>query len=336
MNVLVRGAGVAGLTVAHELACRGAEVLVVEKEPAIGGGASWCAGGMLAPFCERESAEPEVIELGRGAADWWEAALPNLVRRAGTLLVAPVRDSGELPRFAARTTGYSRVGTEEIAVLEPDLAARFRNGLYFPSEAHLDPRRALVRLHAKLVSLGVGFRFGQTVPPGSRRFDWIVDCIGMAAAAERHDLRGVRGELLYLETSEVTLSRPVRLIHPRIPVYIVPRGNGRFMVGATMLETAAAGPITARSTMELLNAAYTLHPAYGEARLLEASSGVRPAYPDNLPRLEVEGSRLCLNGFHRHGFLLAPALATRAADLVFAETPRRRKIHESDRQRTGA
>ena len=335
MRILVKGAGVAGLCVALELARRGADVAVVEKEPSIGGGASWCAGGMLAPYCERESAEAVVVELGRGAADWWDVALPGLVHRAGTLVVAPARDSGELVRFAARTTGYERIGDEEVAALEPDLGGRFRSGLHFPTEAHLDPRQALLRLHGQLVRLGVRFCFGETAPLG-RGFDWTVDCTGMAAAAERSALRGVRGELLYLETAEITLSRPVRLIHPRFPVYIVPRGDGRFMVGATMIETAATGPITARSTMELLNAAYALHPAFGEARLLEASSGVRPAYPDNLPRLETEGRRLWLNGFHRHGFLLAPAFAAQAASLVFGETPRSEEIHESDRERTGA
>src|SRR5690606_40518029 len=74
MHVLVKGAGVAGLAVAHELAARGAHVTVIEKSASVGGGASWLAGGMLAPWCERESAEADVIRLGHDAARWWEEA----------------------------------------------------------------------------------------------------------------------------------------------------------------------------------------------------------------------------------------------------------------------
>ncbi|TIS72415.1 MAG: FAD-dependent oxidoreductase, partial [Mesorhizobium sp.] len=91
------------------------------------------------------------------------------------------------------------------------------------------------------------------------------------------ELRGVRGEMLLLRSPEITLSRPVRLLHPRIPVYVVPRGDGLYMLGATMVETDGEGPVTARSVMELLNAAYSLHPTFGEAEIVETAAGVRPA-----------------------------------------------------------
>jgi len=336
MHVLVKGAGVAGLTTAHELALRGADVTVIEKTASVGGGASWLAGGMLAPYCERESAEPDVIRLGGEAARWWEEALPGTVTFNGTLVLALPRDAGELRRFSGRTEGYRWLDGEEIAALEPDLAGRFRAGLFFAPEAHLDPRKALTRLEARLEAMGVRFLFGRTGIPGAERFDRIVDCTGLAGASALPDLRGVRGEMLYLETREVTLSRPVRLIHPRFPLYIVPRGEGRFMVGATMIESADGGPVTARSMMELLNAAYALHPAFGEARILEAAAGVRPAFPDNMPKVAAQGGTLLVNGFYRHGFLLAPALARQAADMILSDNPRKRKSDEAHRQRTSA
>ncbi|RUW58796.1 FAD-dependent oxidoreductase, partial [Mesorhizobium sp. M4B.F.Ca.ET.049.02.1.2] len=136
MKVLIRGAGVAGLTLAHELATRGAEVSVVEKRGEIAGNASWQAGGMLAPWCERESAEEAVLTLGRGAADWWDRALPGHVSRSGTLVVAPARDAAELDRFGRRTSGYGQPDADEIAALEPALAGRFGRGLFFGEEAH--------------------------------------------------------------------------------------------------------------------------------------------------------------------------------------------------------
>jgi len=92
-------------------------------------------------------------------------------------------------------------------------------------------------------------------------------------------------------------------------------------------------PVTARSLMELLNAAYALHPAFGEARVVEVSSGVRPAYPDNLPRVSEQSGTVFVNGFYRHGFLLAPAIARQAAATVFADAGYKENEHETDRQR---
>jgi glycine oxidase len=317
MKVLIRGAGVAGLTLAHELAMRGADVAVVEKRTEIAGNASWQAGGMLAPWCERENADEAVLTLGRGAADWWDAALPGHVSRSGTLVLAPGRDVGELDRFARRTSGFRRLGPSEIAALEPALAGQFGRGLFFADEAHLDPRKALLALRDKLLGMGARLEFGCSTV--SAVADIEVDCTGIAD--RRAELRGVRGEMLILRTREISLARPVRLLHPRIPVYVVPRAENLFMVGATMIESDAAGPITARSALELLGAAYALHPAFGEAELVEAGVGVRPAFADNLPRVERSGKNISINGLYRHGFLLAPAMARQAADLILGNQP---------------
>lgn len=315
MLVLVKGAGVAGLTAAHELLARGANVTVADPRPGYSHAASWLAGGMLAPWCERESAGEAVLARGIDAADRWDAILPGEVRRNGTLVVAPARDHGELKRFAGRTSGYEWLEEERIASLEPALAGRFRHALFFPQEAHLDPRRVLTSLRKKLAAEGVAFS-GE--PADERNFDEVVDCTGIARMTATGGMRGIRGEMLYLKTGEIELARPVRLLHPRIPVYVVPRGDGRFMVGATMIETDFDGPIAARSLMELLNAAYALHPAFADAAVIETGAGIRPAFPDNFPRATRDGNVVSLNGFYRHGFLLAPTLAAEAADLVFS------------------
>ncbi|MBM7047115.1 glycine oxidase ThiO [Rhizobium lusitanum] len=321
MRVLVKGAGVAGLTVAHELNARGAEVTVLDPRPNFDHAASWLAGGMLAPWCERESADAAVLTLGLDAADRWDAILPGKIVRNGTLVVAPTRDHGELKRFASRTAGYRWVEESDITTLEPALAGRFRHGLFFPEEAHLDPRQALHSLKEGLLAKGAVFTCDDV---NEDDFSEIVDCTGAARIGHTPDLRGVRGEMLYLRTEEVALARPVRLLHPRFPVYIVPRGNGLFMVGATMIETEFNGPISARSLIELLNAAYALHPAFADASVIETGAGIRPAFPDNLPRVTREGKVVVINGFYRHGFLLAPAMAAEAADLVLSEQTKQR------------
>lgn len=320
-RVTVVGAGAAGLVAATELAERGADVTVLERSSAIGAAAtSWLAGGMLAPWCERESAEAAVVTDGRVALDWWPRHFAGTATR-GTLVVAPARDAAELARFARRTTGFETVDADRIAALEPDLAGRFRTALFFSAEAHLDPRAALRSLAADLVERGVKIGLGAAADETEIEADTVIDARGRAARDRLGQLRGVRGEMVMIETHDVSLSRPVRFLHPRVPLYIVPRGDGRFMVGATMVESDHAGPMTVRSAVELLNAAYALHPAFAEAAVLEFGAGVRPAFPDNLPRVVRDGRVLRLNGMHRHGFLLSPALACRAADMLAENAP---------------
>ncbi|MBB2198206.1 glycine oxidase ThiO [Gluconacetobacter sp. 1c LMG 22058] len=321
-RVLVRGAGVAGLTSAVTLAERGADVVLLEIGGREGSGASWMAGGMLAPWCEAESAPPEVTRDSLESVEWWAAHVPDVARN-GTLVLAPPRDVGDIARFARRTSHFQTVDGARIAELEPDLEGRFDKGLFFPEEGHLDPREALGALRARLVTLGGTIivnapaeRMAE-VPWHGARPDWVVDCTGIAAENRLTGLRGVRGEMVLLRCHEVTLSRPVRMLHPRIPVYIVPRADHLFMVGATMVESESLASMTLRSMVELLTAAYVLHPAFGEAEIVETGVGVRPAYPDNVPAVTVEGRTVHVNGMYRHGFLLSPSRARQVGDIVF-------------------
>jgi len=136
----------------------------------------------------------------------------------------------------------------------------------------------------------------------------VIDCRGLFARDRQSELRGVKGEMAIVETGEIEFSRPIRLIHPRWPLYIIPRANHRFMIGATAIETEDRG-VSVRSALELLSAAYAVHPAFAEARIVEFGAGLRPAFPDNLPRIAIEQERITVNGLYRHGFLLSPALA---------------------------
>ena len=317
-STIVIGAGVAGLASALELAERGIAVEVVERSATLGAGAcSWMAGGMLAPWCERATTEPEVAERGVPSVDWWLKRFPETARK-GSLVVAQRRDAPDLVRFAARTECFEWLNAETIAGLEPDLAGRFRRALLFADEAHLDPRRALAALAAALEKAGVAIRFGVELEPQHAAADVVVDCRGLAARDCLPDLRGVRGEMVVVLAPDVSLQRPVRMLHPRIPLYVVPRGDGLFMIGATMIESERRGPVSVRSAIELLNAAYALHPAFGEAEIVELGADLRPAFPDNLPQVRRNGRIIHANGLFRHGFLLAPDLARRVADAVLA------------------
>lgn len=321
MRVRVIGAGVAGLACALELAERGAEVEIVDRGRQLGDGCcSWHAGGMLAPWCELASTEPLVATLGARSIDWWTRRFPGTVRR-GSVVVAQPRDSGELVRFAQRTERFEWLDAVGIAALEPDLAGRFHKALFFPEEAHLDPREALAALTQSLRERGIVVRYGiDHTAPEVLDVDCKVDCRGFAARDQLPDLRGVKGEMIVVRSRDLSLSRPVRMLHPRMPLYIVPRGRGVFMIGATMIESEERHRVSVRSTLELLGAAYALHPAFGEAEIVEMGSDVRPAFPDNLPRVRRVGRTVFVNGLYRHGFLLAPALAQIAATAVLNPT----------------
>jgi glycine oxidase len=264
------------------------------------------AGGMLAPWCEAENSEPVISRLGIRSLDLWRELFPNTPFN-GSLVVAHARDRSDFERFARLTSGHRRLDAAGIGELEPSLDGRFREGLFYPDEGHVEPRRVLPELHARIVKAGGKIEFGSDIDI-ARADGIVIDCRGLAARDAEPELRGVKGEMIIVETDEVELSRPVRLIHPRWPLYVIPRGDSRFMLGATSIEAEDSG-VSVRSALELLGAAYAVHPAFAEARILEFGSGLRPAFSDNLPRITVERKNISVNGLYRHGFLLAPALA---------------------------
>ena len=320
LTITVVGAGIFGLWQALEFARRGHVVTVREAMPeAQSGGASRFAGAMLAPYCEAEAAEPIVKQIGLVGLEMWREAFDHVTQR-GSLVVAAARDYSELRRFERMTEGHQSVGEQEIGSLEPDLNSRFNRGLFFPTEAHVTPRHAIAMLIAELRKLGVDLVFDaavadplwQAAPAGSA----VIDCRGLAARTDLSTLRGVRGEMLVVRTKDVALTRPVRLLHPRFPLYVVPWGDDLYMVGATVIEREDTGPMTVRSALDLLGTAYALHPAFSEAEILEMSVGVRPAFPDNIPKIVVREWGLAVNGAYRHGYLMAPALARIAADYL--------------------
>ena len=299
-SVNIIGAGIAGTWHALLFARAGYDVTLHERDDAaMTQATSHWAGGMLAPWCEREASEPVITRLGIRSLDLWREQVPDTPFN-GSLVVAHPRDRTDFERFARLTTDYERLDAPGIASVEPSLDGRFREALLFAGEGHVEPRAVLPKLHAKLTEAGATIKFGSDRKPEDIADGIVIDCRGLSARDKFPELRGVKGELIIIETPEVKLSRPVRLLHPR-------DGN-RFMIGATSIESEDTG-VSVRSALELLTAAYAVHPAFAEARILEFGAGLRPAFPDNLPRIAIDAKRISVNGLYRHGFLLAPALA---------------------------
>jgi len=336
-SIAIVGAGLAGRLLAFELADRGWQVELFDKDEKQGAGScTWASAGMLAPSCELETAEQEISLLGQRAFELWPDLVARFERpvyheRRGSLVVAHPSDREELARLRDKISAHSEsegmmqdVGHEEIAELEPALGGRFHHGLYMPQEGHVANRDVLKALAHELENRDVIWHSDAEINElgpswlehdGERKtFDWVANTRGMGAVADLKDLRGVRGEILLIEAPEVELTRPVRLMHPRYSIYIVPRPSGQYIVGATQIESTDFSPISVRSMLELLTAAYTVHTGFAEGRILESMAQCRPAFPDNRPRIEVEQGLLRINGLYRHGFLLSPILIQFAVD----------------------
>jgi glycine oxidase len=334
--VTVLGAGLMGRLLGCALAERGHAVQVFDAGgPEGDGAAARVAAAMLAPLAESVLTEPGVVRMGvHGLRRWPELigalAAPVFFQRSGTLVLWHRQDAAEAERFArelARTAARlpelpraQALDGGAIEALEPALGRRFVQGLVLPDEGQLDNRALLAALAQRMQALGVRLQWHSPrapvdVDPGPR--GWLFDCRGLGARAQWPALRGVRGEVLRVHAPEVSLSRPMRLLHPRYPIYIAPKPDGVFVVGATEIESDDLSPASVRTTLELLSAAYTVHPGFAEARILEIATQLRPALPDNLPALRwLAPRKLQLNGLYRHGFLIAPALLDVALQLM--------------------
>lgn len=310
------GGGVAGFVTALSLQDAGYDVRLYEKTRSLTDATcSWFAGGMIAPWCERDGADDPVRDRGVEALLWWADHYDGVVQK-GSLVLSAARDRSEVLRFARRTQEHETLDDAAITQLEPALAGRFREGLFYPKESHLDPRFALPALEERFIKQGGQVTRGQEVTPEVLKEDLVIDCRGLAARHDLPRLRGVRGEMVRIQSHDVSFTRPIRLLHPRQPIYIVPRAQGVLMVGATSIENDSQAPVTVRSAYDMLEAVQRLHPALGEANIVEVSAGVRPAFPDNLPDIEQRGRVIYANGLYRHGFLLSPWCARQVVELV--------------------
>lgn len=329
----VLGGGLMGRLMAVSLARAGQSVDLFDRAgPDAEGSAARVAAAMLAPLAESVEAEPLVVELGQDSLSRWPALLAGLSRpvyfqRQGTLVVWHAQDRDQAVRFGrALARAHPRLpGAEparalsgaEIAALEPGLGTRFPRGLFLPGEGQLDNRALLPALADAMRDAGVRTRWQVMVAPEQVEADWIIDCRGLGAKPDWHAVRGVRGEVVRVHAPEVTLTRPVRLLHPRYPLYIAPKPDGIYVIGATQIESEDLSPASVRSALELLSALYSVHPGFAEARILEMTAQCRPALPDNRPEIRWEGGRLIrINGLYRHGYLIAPAVLEASLALV--------------------
>jgi glycine oxidase len=349
-DVVVVGGGVIGLAIAWRAAGAGMTVSVVDETP--GQGASWAAAGMLAPVTEVHYGERALLDLNLAAADRWPtfaaeveeaSGHPVGYRPGGTLAVARDADDNaaleDLYQFQLRCgLEVERLRSRECRQLEPGLAPGIRGGVLAAGDHQVDNRalvqalliacrRAGVRLlEGRVAELATdGDRVTGVVLAGGARLPaeavvlaagcWSGGLGGLAAEA-LPPVRPVKGQLLYLRGSagEPLCSRNVR----GLEVYVVPRGDGRVVVGATVEEQGFDTRVTAGAVHDLLRAALELLPDVAELELLETVVGLRPGSPDNAPMLGPAGPEglVVATGHYRNGILLTPVTADAIAELL--------------------
>jgi glycine oxidase len=332
MRIGIAGAGIVGRLLALKLIEHGHEVTLYDKSHAMDHTiASNVAAGMLAPYAELESGEMEVFELARDSIARWKAILPTLsvmptFKAEGSLMLAKPQETPELEHFAnrAKRAGISLqlMAQQGIRELEPDLADQQFMAIHLPEEGYLDTAETMSALAQTLQEKGVTWHENTKVVSIKRHaiytvddhtsFDHVFDCRGMGAKGAFEDLRGVRGELIWVRAPEVNIQRPVRLLHPRYSLYIVPRFDFHYIIGATSIEAEDYSPISVQSTLELLSACYSVHPGFSEARLVYTATQCRPAFGNNMPKIWRTPDCIRINGLYRHGFLLAPKVVSAA------------------------
>ncbi|BBN58569.1 glycine oxidase ThiO [Hydrogenovibrio marinus] len=352
MNIGIAGAGLVGRVLALMVLNRGHQVTLFDLDTAEGeNAAGLTAAGMLAPFAELETAESAIFESGQRSIALWPELLEQVgldaassaFQRKGSIITAHPADEAELETFIrqlrAKVPAAADIQTlnqQQIAELEPDLS-HHKKGFFLPAEGQVNAQAFMAasanyllshanvvwhqQMEVSAVSHGtITTKDGISTSTTTESFDWVFDSRGLGAKTDVKDLRGVRGEVFWLDAPGVNISRPVRLMHPRYRIYIVPRPDNRYVVGATEIESEDKSPMSVRSSLELLSAVYSVNSAFGEARIVKQLTNCRPALKDNLPRVEVEKGLTRVNGLYRHGYLLSPAMAEQAINQSFGES----------------
>ena len=354
-ELLVLGAGVVGLSCAWRAARDGRRVTVLDPAPT--SGASWVAGGMLAPVTEAWPGEEALLALGVESVRRWpgfaaelagDAGRPVGLRADGTVVAATgAGDRAELDALAAfldaRGRPVERLTGRELRRLEPGLGPDVRGGLSVPDDLAVDNRALLAALRAAGERAGVTVadrEVAAVLDDGTRvvgvrgtdgveiAADTVLVCAGARSAGLHPALRGlvrpVKGEIVRLAARPGVLPPPRRTVRALVdgrPVYLVPRDGGGLVLGATQYEAGFDTTVTVGGVRDLLRDAERILPGIAEYALVETAAALRPGSPDNLPLIGALGPAglLVATGHHRGGILLAPVTADAVAALLRGE-----------------
>jgi glycine oxidase len=346
-DAVVIGAGLVGLSCAWRAARRGLSVLVVDRAGAPAAGSSGVAAGMLAPVTEADFGEQRLLAVNLAGRARWPAfaaeleertGLPTGYRESGALVVGADRDDAEALRRLHEFQLSLGLETEWLGPracrrLEPGLSPRIAGGILAHGDAQADPRATARALAATVDELALGVEVeavehergrvtGVRTSAGTIECGAVVVAAGAWSAALAPDgegppVRPVKGQILELRVRAAT-EEPLRRIVRTPRCYLLARGDGRVILGATVEEQGFDTAVTAGGVHRLLEAAWEVLPEVGELELVAARAGLRPTTPDNGALVgpgELEGL-VWATGHWRNGVLLAPLTGDAVAGLL--------------------
>lgn len=330
MRIGIAGSGLMGSLLAYEMQRLGWQVSIFESTPTQAeGSCGYMAAGLISAYSELQTEDFFLTQLADSALHYWrnlhqELAENFFFRESGTLCIAHPQDQVELKhcekiimaKGLKTPQHFLRLSAQKIAAE----LKNFHHAIYFPQEAHLDPSSLFEHLKKVLNKKSVIWYTNHFVSDlGSGyiqcgrdewQFDYVFDCRGLGAKSSLSDLRGVRGELILLHAPEVNLQTPIRLLHPRYSLYIVPRPQHIYVLGASNIDCEDNSPISVQTTLELLSGAYSIHKSFAQARIIKTLVNCRPAFANHLPKVIYHPKWIQINGLYRHGFLYAAFIVT--------------------------
>ena len=331
MQAGVVGMGIMGRLLALALHNAGWQVTLFDQSTG-DTNCSQAAAGLLTPFSELDRANLLISYLGQESIRVnWPHIIEQLstsiyFQRTGTIVLCYPQDQAEWTYFCQRIANqitqsasyFNQLTKTTLRQLEPELT-RFESAYYFPDEAHIDCqslisalktyfdiKRLTCHINTEIISIAPKLI---TTKTNTHHFDIVFDSRGLGGYSTFNNLRALRGELIWLHAPEVQLQRPIRFLHPRYSLYIVPRPGNVYLVGASEIEANDQSPISVRTTLELLTAVYYVHAGFAEARIIKTVTHCRPTLANHLPCIKFTEGLIAVNGLYRHGYLIAPALA---------------------------
>jgi glycine oxidase len=335
VKIGIIGAGIMGRLIAIELLKKNYLISLFEKDDILSShSCAATAAGMLAPWSEATESTDLVFELGLYSLDLWPEILnsinsSDLFMRNGTAHLALYREKYKLDNALSRlkmrniNINYKEINDLNKEQLIGNYSENYSAGYYLPNEASIDPRAFLERSNLFFKKNNLNF-FANTkvnhfsknkisTNEGNYEFDIVINTTGMGCKKEfkanLNLLRGVRGSLLLVEAPLVNIHSIIRLMHLRYPVYIVPRGNHKYIIGATSHESECIKPMTVESLLELLSVATHFDKGFLEAHILEQRVNLRPTFENGSPQIHKINDVYYINGLYRNGITISPAIA---------------------------
>jgi len=334
-DITIIGGGVIGLSIARELRKRGAGSITVVDKGRIGAEASWAAAGMLAPNAECH-ADDELFRLCTASNRLYpefatelldETGIDIELDRTGTLVVAfSEQESAQLKAKYdwQRNAGIAveKLSADEILRLEPAISPDVRDGYLYPNDWQVENRKLIAALRKYCEINGIEL-IENTAVTDLRKEGTVV----VTAGAWTNDLlaepevKPIRGQMISLAGGDSRILRHV-IYSPR--GYIVPRADGRVLVGATVEDVGFCKEVMPEAIASLSAAAIEIAPSLDEMEIAEAWSGLRPFVAGEMPvigRVPERENVLVATGHYRNGILLAPITARKIADEIETSRP---------------